>query len=105
MRVLLFIILVLAMALQGCATGQKAQNLREGMTKNEVISQLGQPDGFRRNGDYEALQYTNRLISGWSWDRTDYVVILKDGKLVEYGPGEVRQRDPSAGTLIVVPIQ
>ena len=105
MKPLFSIVFILAMALQGCATGQKAQNLREGMTKNEVISQLGQPDGFRRNGDYEAMQYTNRLISGWSWDRADYVVILKDGELVEYGPGEVRQRDSNTGMLVVVPAQ
>ncbi|MGC3872392.1 hypothetical protein ACPF7Z_03855 [Halomonas sp. GXIMD04776] len=105
MKRLLYVVFILAMALQGCATGEKAQNLREGMTKAEVVSQLGQPDGFKRDGEYEALQYTNRLISGWSWDRTDYVVILKDGKLVEYGPGEVRQRDPSASTLVVVPVQ
>lgn len=105
MKTLLSVVFILAMALQGCAIGQKAQSLREGMTKNEVISQLGRPDGFMRNRNYEALQYTNRLISAWSWDRADYVVVLKNGRLVEYGPGEVRQRDPSTGTLVLVPIQ
>jgi hypothetical protein len=49
--------------------------------------------------------YTNRLISGWSWDRTDYTVILKDGHVVEYGPGQVRQREPNTGVLILVPTQ
>lgn len=105
MKRILCVIFILTVALQGCATGEKAQSLREGMPKSEVISQLGKPDGFKRNGDYEVLQYTNRLISGWSWDRTDYVVILKDDKLVEYGPGEVRQRDPNTGMLMVVPLQ
>lgn len=105
MKRVLCVIFILAVTLQGCATGEKAQNLREGMTKSEITSQLGQPDGFKRNGDYEALQYTNRLIGGWSWDRADYVVILKDGKLVEYGPGEVRQSNISSGALMVVPMQ
>ena len=39
------------------------------------------------------LKYTNKLISGWSWDKTDYFVILKDGKVTEYGSGEVRERN------------
>jgi hypothetical protein len=81
------------------------QTVSEGMPKEEVVSQLGEPDGYRRNGDYEALQYTNRLISGWSWDRTDYTVILENGRVVEYGPGEVRERDPATGALILMPVR
>ncbi len=104
MRALL-IIMTFIVALQGCATGEKIRNVGEGMTKNEVVSNLGQPDGYTRNGDYEALQYTNRLISGWSWDRADYTVILRDGKVVEYGPGEVRQRDSNTSTLILAPVR
>jgi hypothetical protein len=40
--------------------------IREGMTKQEVVSILGTPDSFQRSGEYEGLRYTNRLISGWS---------------------------------------
>ena len=47
---------------------------------------LGNPAGFRRSGDYEALRYTNRLISAWSRDRADYNVILHNSRVVEYGP-------------------
>lgn len=100
---MVMLVLFVAVVLYGCATGERIRNVQEGMTKNEVISQLGQPDGFSRSGNYEALQYTNRLISGWSWDRTDYTVILKDGVVVEYGPGEVREREPNTNTLILVP--
>ena len=25
------------------------------------------------------------MISGWSWDRADYIVILKNDRVVEYG--------------------
>jgi hypothetical protein len=77
----------------GCTTGEKIVNIREGLSKAEVIEMLGRPDGFQRSGDHEQLRYTNRIISGWSWDRGDYSVILKDDRVVEYGPGPVRQRD------------
>lgn len=102
---LFLVFLAAASLLLGCATGERMQAVSAGMSKNDVVSQLGEPDGYKRRGNYEALQYTNRLISGWSWDRTDYTVILKDGKVVEYGPGEVRQRDPGSSTLIVVPVR
>lgn len=91
--------------LAGCVTGEQMGKVREGMSKEEVLSTLGSPDGFQRSGDYEALRYTNRLISGWSWDRTDYTVILKNGQVVEYGPGQVRQRDPNTGVLVLVPLR
>ena len=68
--------LVLLVALAACATGERMQGVGEGMSKDDVIARLGNPDGFQRSGDYEALRYTNRLISGWSWDRADYNVIL-----------------------------
>jgi hypothetical protein len=89
----------------GCATGERMQSMREGMSKDEVIAVLGNPDGFHPSGDYEALCYANRLMSGWSWDRADYNVILRSGRVVEYGPGQVRQRDPSVSTLILVPVR
>ena len=97
-------VLALSLALIGCVTGERMQSIREGMSKEEVIGILGNPDGFQRSGDYEALRYTNRLISGWSWDRADYNVILRNGRVLEYGPGQVRQRDPNTSTLILVPM-
>lgn len=95
----------LLLELLGCSTGERMQSVREGMSKDEVIATLGNPDGFQRSGDYEALRYANRLISGWSWDRADYNVILRNGRVVEYGPGQVRQRDPNVSTLILVPLR
>ena len=102
---LIFCVLTLSAALAGCVTGERMQNVREGMSKDEVIRVLGNPDGFQRSGDYEALRYTNLLISGWSWDRADYNVILSNGQVLEYGPGQVRQRDPNTSTLILVPLK
>ncbi|VXC89801.1 conserved hypothetical protein [Burkholderia sp. 8Y] len=77
--------------------------VNEGMSKGEVISILGKPDGFQRSGEYEALRYTDRLISGWSWNRADYTVVLKNDHVSEYGPGQVRQERP--GVLVLVPIR
>lgn len=92
------------LAITACATGELVRgNVQEGMTKPEVISLLGNPDGFQKNGDSEALMYTNRLISGWSWDRTDYTIILQNGRVVQYGTGQVRQNSPN--TLILVPLR
>jgi len=101
----LICVLALSVALAGCVTGELMQSVREGMSKDEVIGFLGNPDGFQRSGEYEALRYTNRLISGWSWDRADYNVILRNGRVLEYGPGQVRQRDPNISTLILVPLR
>ncbi|HEX7914863.1 hypothetical protein [Rudaea sp.] len=98
------IVLLLMLVLAGCVTGDKVrQGVREGMTKEQVISTLGNPDGFKRSGDSEALTYVNRLISGWSWDRTDYTVILENGHVTQFGPGQVRQEGPNF--LIVVPVK
>jgi hypothetical protein len=85
-----------------CTAGERISSLREGMTQPEVVGVMGSPDGFLRSGDYEALTYTDRLISGWSWDRTDYSVILLDGRVVAYGNGEVREEAPK--TLVIVPL-
>lgn len=96
-------VIFLAFSIVACATGELVRGgVREGMTKSEVISLLGNPDGFKRAGEQEALLYTNRLISGWSWDRTDYTVILKNGHVVEYGNGQVHQN--SSNTLILAPL-
>jgi hypothetical protein len=81
---------MLAVFLAACTTGEKMADVHEGMTKAQVISTLGQPDGFRRAGSTEALTYSDRLISGWSWDRADYQVILIDGHVTAYGPGAAR---------------
>ena len=81
------------------------QSMREGISKDEVIAVLGTPHGSQRSGDYEALRYANRLMSGWPWDRADYNVILRSERVVEYGRGQVRQRDPNVSTLILVPVK
>jgi hypothetical protein len=103
----LLVTLSFCVGLVACTTGQSFSDLSEGMTKEQVITKVGRPDGFQRAGNYEALKYTNLYVSGWKWDRADYFVILKDGLVTAYGPGSVRQSDGPAGvaTLILIPVR
>lgn len=95
------------LALTACTTGERISDLRPGMTKEQVTTMLGQPDGYSQAGEMEALTYGNRLMSGFSWDRADYHVMLTNGRVTGYGPGTVRQNRPpgSVGTLILVPVR
>lgn len=76
--------------LAGCTTGEKIHNVQVGMTKQQVIDLLGTPDGDAVKGNTEQIQYSNRLASGWGWDKGDYYVTFEDGKFVSYGSGEIR---------------
>ena len=102
----IFVFLLLINALMfGCATGQKMSQLRESMTKQEVIELLGDPDGFKRAGEYEWLQYSHRLVKfGGNGEHADYNAIFKNGKLAEWGTGEVRQNPNMSGFLFVMPL-
>ncbi len=99
-----FVMIIILVSLVGCATGEKMSRLTEGMTKSEVIDVLGDSDGFQRLGDYEALKYNHRLVTGWAWDMADYNVIVKDGKVVEYGQGQVRVKEMN-NILFLVPLR
>lgn len=95
--------LVAGLLLAACVTGDQVKKLTPDMNREQVIATMGAPDGVRREGSYEALTYANRLMSGASWDRADYFVILRDGRVVEYGVGEVRQSGPpNAPALVLV---
>ena len=84
--------------LGGCVTGERMQEVRPGMSQAQVESILGRPEGFKVSGEFTVFTYKNRLISGWSWDRADFHVILKDDAVVETGSGEVRERNPNMST-------
>ena len=96
---------IFALALvAGCTAGESATSLREGMSPAQVEAIMGRPDGFQRSGDKVGYQYTNRLISGWSWDRADYYAIFQDDRLSQWGAGVVRQGQQN-GVLVVVPVR
>jgi hypothetical protein len=89
--------------LVSCTTGEKMSRMYPGMPKPEVIDNLGSPDGYKKVGDYEVFTYTHRLVTGWAWDRADYHIIMKDGKVEAYGAGQVRVKDTN--TVVIVPVR
>jgi len=93
-------LMLTCLALAGCATGEKVTSLQPGMTKAQVIRTMGQPSGYSAAGNTETLQYTNKLISGWSWDKADYYAVLVNGRLTSWGSGQVRQNQPMQGVLV-----
>lgn len=91
----------LIVLIAGCTTGEKIHNVQVGMTKAQVIAMLGQPDGDAVNGNKEQIQYSNRLASGWGWDKGDYYVTFEDGKVVQYGSGEIRSAGAPVKGVVV----
>lgn len=78
--------LALALAVSGCAaSASKLSSLRPGMTKQEVVSIMGTPDGEGLDGDRAYMNYRlfeNRMTD---FEPSPYTVVLKDGKVVSYG--------------------
>ena len=72
---------------------KKLKKLSPGDSTSIVEKKLGKADGFKTRGDFTVLNYNHRLISGWAWDRADFHVILKNNQVVEYGMGEVREKE------------
>jgi outer membrane protein assembly factor BamE (lipoprotein component of BamABCDE complex) len=97
------------LVLSSCASGPKMNRLHEGMTKSEVLSAVGSPDGYQRSGEYEVLLYVDRNTTPWTFfggyyrDVSDYSVILKDNQVVEYGPGRTHQRDSEVSPFVRIP--
>jgi hypothetical protein len=82
---------VLALVLiAGCATTSQFIRLQIGMTKNQVIEAIGEPDLARgslqnKYGQLVEVWEYDRLVSNWAWDRKLMWVYLHDGKLVQWG--------------------
>jgi len=79
MRKLFFLIVVVAM-LSGCSPWIGLHNVELGMTKPEVMQQMGKPSNASGSGNEEYLWYVpaNRF-----WER--YYVHLVNGKVEAYG--------------------
>jgi hypothetical protein len=88
----------------GCPTGEQMPRVDIGMTRPQAIDIMGSPDGDLVAGNAEALTYSNRLMSGWSWDRADYHILLTNGRVSAYGPGTVRQNS-GPNVLMIVPLR
>lgn len=94
---------VLAVALAGChTTGQKITTLDPGSSREQVVATLGRPDAVRTVGDFEVYTYLARHRSRLSVMHTDYTVVMKDGHVMQFGPG-LAQREGLHGVMIVPP--
>jgi hypothetical protein len=95
----------------GCEPGDKICKLKKGMSEDRATSIMGKPDWVKKRGEYVVLRYEDRPIGGFSPDRADYYVIVKNGLVVDYGIGETRSELPPPeekcntrlGTIGVVP--
>ena len=79
-----FVVVFLTVAyLLGCAgSHQKINNLKIGMTKQEVIEAIGDPDTTSASGKVEYLKYRIKVGLVYS---DQYLVRLLNGKVDAYG--------------------
>lgn len=97
-------VLGIACALSACqTTGARITHLYTGNSEVEVRETLGRPDAVRVLGDYEVYTYLARRHSRLSLHHTDYTVVMRDGKVVQFGPG-LAQRE-GLHTVVIVPPQ
>jgi outer membrane protein assembly factor BamE (lipoprotein component of BamABCDE complex) len=93
----------LAAVLAGChTTGQKITKLDPDSSRDQVVATLGRPDALSTMGDFEVYTYLARHRSRVSMAHTDYTVVMKDGHVVQFGPG-VARREGLHGVVIVPP--
>ena len=97
-------IAITMVALAGCFHGEKISRVHPGMSVEDLHCMMGHQEGYKKIGNYEVYSYYNKLISGWGWDRADYHYIVKDGKVVEYGAGEIRQNQ-NTGVVFIMPLK
>lgn len=84
--------IVLTIALVGCqTTGQKITRLGSDTSREQVVQLLGRPDSMRVVAEFEIYTYLQRHQKRRSIRNTDYTVILKDGQVIQYGPGLARR--------------
>ena len=78
----IIVIFIAVVFLFGCAGSfQKMNNLKLGMTKQEVIETMGAPDSTSAIGKVEYLKYLNACV----FYSNEYYVRLLDGKVEAYG--------------------
>lgn len=90
-------IISLLFLLVGCVTGSSALKIRPGMNHKEVTAIMGQADTIntRKIGAdiYETLKYKNRYVKINSWDKSDYIIELKNGIVVNNRSANYQERD------------
>ncbi len=70
--------------LAGCASAEKLNDVRIGMTKDQVVALLGTPDSTSAQANVEYLTYYLEGDSDYGRDRP-YMVRVVDGKVESFG--------------------
>src|SRR5438105_715089 len=82
------LVVLLCLGLAGCATFSNKMNaINIGMTKDEVIKNLGQPVSTSSEGGTEFLNYsfTEDSAQYWYGLTTPYYVCIREGKVISFG--------------------
>lgn len=88
----LIAVAILAMGLAGCqGMAAKVSRLEVGTTREDVLDRLGPPDSDRSIVGYEVMSWLDRRPGRFSFSHKDYTVVLKDGKVTQFGPGLIRR--------------
>ncbi|MET0935685.1 MAG: hypothetical protein ABWX83_06845 [Luteibacter sp.] len=83
---------LVAALLAGCAgMSSKISRLEVGTGRDDVIERLGPPDSDRAIIGYEVMSWLDRRPGRFSFSHKDYTVVLKDGKVTQFGPGLIRR--------------
>jgi hypothetical protein len=83
-----FLSSLLLVALIGCSSTQKMNNISLGMSKAEVIAVMGSPNSSAGyDGGVEVLKYSlaKNLDEVMLYTASEYFIQLKDGKVTKYG--------------------
>ena len=79
----LFLVLLTVAICIGCAASSKKMNrLQLGMTKQEVVDAIGEPESTSSKHEASLLKYRLRKSGAWT---TMYYVRLRDGKVDAFG--------------------
>jgi len=85
-NILTAFVLLLAALFTGCTTADKLNDLRIGMSKDQVIAMLGKPDSTSAQANIEYLTYYLTNDSSYNYGRDQpYMVRLVEGKVESFG--------------------
>jgi hypothetical protein len=83
-KILVLASVLLVGLLAGCNTAAQLNNIRIGMTKDQVLAILGTPDSTSAQADVEYLTYYLEGDANYGRDRP-YMVRVVDGKVESFG--------------------
>ncbi len=84
------------------AFGNQFETLKPGMSTQQVEKVLGAPSSKEQRGEYLIWRYADQLISDWASHRSDYFIVFKGDKVLDYGVGNVRAVEKN-GVVTIVP--